>query len=382
MLPACVLGAVVFALSGCGSTTIDLNKYMTIEAEGYDSTGRLTYTFDEEAFEKDYAGKIKANVKSSDGGAAEDIAIELAFGEEVVDVLLDNCVYYTLDKSSNLSNGDVVTLTWDCEDEDAKKYFNVQLKYSDIQYTVKGLTEVGTFDPFAYVDITFSGASPDGVADISQNYDKTEMQYISLSADRSSGLSNGDKVTVTANLQGNVDSFVNQFGAIPSPLSKEFTVEGLPAYAASLSEIDAGTLDAMKQQAEDVYKATWYNLEGSMDDLKGLTYVGNYFLSKKEGARGDANYIYLIYKVDIEFRGERYSIYHFIKFGNILVNGDGSCTVDLNNCETATHRYDIREDNSFFPVAYYYGYGTLDELYGDCVLSQIDAYTYENNVTE
>ena len=381
VLLACMLGIVVFALSGCGSTTIDLNKYVTIEAEGYDSMGTVKCTFDGEAFEKDYDGKIKANVKSSDGGTAAEIALELGLGEEVVDVFLDYCVYYQLDKRSELSNGDVVNLKWDCEDEDAKKYFNVQLKYSDIPYTVKGLTEVGTFDPFEYVSVEFSGASPTGTAAISQNYDKAEMQYISISADKSSGLSNGDKVTVTASVQGSVNNFVEQFGVIPSPLSKEFTVEGLPAYVTSSSEIDESTLNAMKQQAEDVYTANWYNLEGSMDGLKELTYVGNYFLSKKDGARGDENLIYLIYKVGAEFEGEIYPLYHFIKFSNIMVSGDGSCTVDLNNHETATHRYNIDPPEGYISV-YYYGYETLDELYGDCVLSQIDSYTFENNVAE
>ena len=379
MLLACVLGVVVFALSGCGSTTIDLNKYVTVEAEGYDSMGTLTCTFDYDAFEKDYDGKIKANVKSNDGGTGAMIALELGFGGEVTDALLGYCVDYQPDKRSELSNGDVVNIKWDCEDEDAKKYFNVQLKYSDIKYTVKGLTEVGTFDPFEYVSVEFSGASPNGTAAISQNYDKTEMQYISFSADKNSMLSNGDKVTVTAKVQGSVDNFVKQFGAIPNPLSKEFTVEGLPAYVASSSEIDEGTLNAMKQQAEDVFTATWFKLEGSMDGLKGLTYVGNYFLSKKDGARGDENCIYLVYKVDAEFEGSTYPYYHFTKFSNIMANGEGSCIVDLNSYETATHRYTLPPIEGYIAV-YYYGYETLDELHGDCVLSQIDAYTFENNV--
>ena len=381
VLLACMLGIVVFALSGCGSTTIDLNKYVTIEAEGYESMGTLRYTFDHEAFEKDYDGKIKADVKSSDGGTAAMIALELGLGEEVADVFLNYCVGYQLDKRSELSNGDVVNFKWNCEDDDAEKYFNVQLKYSDIQYTVKGLTEVGTFDPFEYVSVEFSGASPSGTAAITQNYDKTEMQYISISADKNSGLSNGDKVTVTASVQGSVDNFVEQFGSIPSPLSKEFTVEGLPAYATSSSEIDVSTLNAMRQQAEDVYTANWIKNEGSMDGLKGLTYVGNYFLCKKDGARGDENCIYLVYRVDAEFEGEIYPHYHFIKFSNIMVSGDGSCTVDLNNHETATHRYNIDPPEGYISV-YYYGYETLDELYGDCVLSQIDSYTFENNVAE
>lgn len=385
VLLACMLGIVVFALSGCGSTTIDLNKYVTIEAEGYDSMGTLRYTFDHKAFEKDYDGKIVANVKSSDGGTAAEMALELGFGEEVVDVFLNYCVGYRLDKRSELSNGDVVNFTWNCKDEDAKKYFNVQLKYSDIQYTVKGLTEVATFDPFEYVSVELSGASPNGTVTISQNYDTTEMQYISISADKSSGLSNGDKVTVTASVQGNIDDFVEQFGSIPSPLSKEFTVEGLPAYAKSSSEIDESTLNAMKQQEEDFFAAVYESPLDETDILNGLTYMGNYFLSKKEGMRGEENCIYLVYKVDAGFEGYSYTYYDFIKFSNIMISGDGSCIVDVSDYETSTNRYyfDPPGHSSYMKYNYYYaGYETLDEMYEDCVLSQMDTYIFENNVTE
>lgn len=381
VLLACALGTVSFALSGCGSTTIDLNKYVTIEAEGYNSMGTLNCTFDSEAFEKDYDGKIKANVKSSDGGTAAEIAMELAFGAEVVEALYDNCVDYQIDKYSQLNNGDVVNLKWNCEDADAEKYFNVKLKYSDIKYTVKGLTEAGTFNPFEYVSLKFSGISPEGTAAVSPNYDKPEMQYISFSADKNSKLANGDKVTVTAKVQGSVDSFAKQFGTIPSPLSKEFTVEGLPSYAASSSNIDESTLNAMKQQAEDAYKARWFKEDGNMDGLKGLTYVGNYFLHKKDDARTDViNRIYLVYKVDAEYEGKAYPHYDCTEFKNITVNADGSCSVDLSKYTATGHIYHIDPNGGFFP--YFHGCQTLDEMYGDCVMSQIDTYTFENNVKE
>lgn len=391
------MGVVVFALSGCGSTTIDLNKYVTIEAEGYDSMGTLNCTFDYEAFEKDYDGKIKANVKSNDGGTAADIALELAFGEEVVDVLLDYCMNYQLDRRSELSNGDVVNLKWDCEDEDARKYFNVQLKYSDIQYTVKGLTEVGTFDPFEYVAIEFSGTSPDGTAVISENHDKTEMQYISVSADRSSGLSNGDKVTVTAGIQGSVDSFVEQFSTIPQPLEKEFIVEGLPAYVSSVAEISAENLDAMKQTAEDAYKDLVDNRSNGWliywgrdlrDELVSFTYLGNYFLARKDtGAWGAQNSLYLVYKADVVLynpddkgaSGIPGSYYYFVKFDDLTLNGDGTLSVDLDNYQTPSR-------SCYLPSGYWIdtefdGYNSLDDLYADCVQSVQDYYTFESNVS-
>ena len=164
--------------------------------------------------------------------------------------------------------------------------------------------------------------------------------------------------------------------------SDDLTSEELEThYATSLSEIGGDTLNAMKQQAEDVYTAKWYKLEGSMDGLEGLTYVGNYFLSKKDGALGDENCIYLVYRVDAEFEGEIYPHYHFIQFSNIMVRGDGSCTVNLNNHKTATHKYNIDPPKGYIEV-YYYGYETLDEMYEDCILPQIETYTFEDNVTE
>jgi hypothetical protein len=42
-------------------------------------------------------------------------------GISPAELLLDSCVEYELDKSKALSNGDTVTLKWDCEDDLAKK---------------------------------------------------------------------------------------------------------------------------------------------------------------------------------------------------------------------------------------------------------------------
>ena len=44
------MAAVMYALTACGTTTIDLNKYIEIESAGYDSYGTVKYEFDDEAF--------------------------------------------------------------------------------------------------------------------------------------------------------------------------------------------------------------------------------------------------------------------------------------------------------------------------------------------
>lgn len=375
VLLLCVLGIVVFTLSGCGSTTIDLNKYVTVEAEGYDSMGTLNCTFDYEAFEKDYDGKIKANVKSSDGGTAADIALELGFGEEVVDVFLDYCVGYRPDKSSELSNGDVVNLQWDCEDEDAKKYFNVKLNYSDIQYTVKGLTEVGTFDPFEYVNVEFSGSSPNGPVNIMPNYDQPELQYVSFTADKNSGLKVGDSVEVSASISGSIDSFVERFGCVLGKTKEIYTVDALPRYIANIEDVPEEWYNKMDKQLQDCFNAHVASSWGS-EERAGIELVGNYLCTMKDGMTGSPNnYLYYVYQVNYSNDEiSDYTYYWYGYFNDIMILADGTCTVNLSDYTVSEERISL-SDRYFVQ-----GYADLDSFFNQHIVSKIDKYEYETTI--
>jgi len=50
----------------------------------------------------------------------------------------------------------------------AKENFNVKLKYSDIKHKVSELKEVDKFNPFDYVEVSFSGISPNVKVTITQ----------------------------------------------------------------------------------------------------------------------------------------------------------------------------------------------------------------------
>ena len=373
-----ILGATVFGLTGCGGTTVNLNEYMTVEVSGYNTMGEAVVSFDYDAFEEDFGEKIEAKIDKQ-GGDAGLMSLELQFGEEPYKVMLRYCADYEVDKISQLSNGDVVKIVWDCEDENAKEFFNCTLNYSNIDYKVEGLEELPYFNPFDFATVEFTGIAPNGSVAITPDLNKKEIQYLSFYADINSGLSNGDTVVVTANIQGGVDSFAQQFSSIPSPLTMEYQVSGLPSYVASVAELDETTLNALKQQAEDVYKARWIQLEGNMDGLQELKYIGNYFLCKKEGMTWtDENQIYMVYKVDCSWDGVNYPHYVYVKFTNISVDEAGNGIVDMSECELVENTWEPTGEWSF----YYYGYGTLDDLYNDCVVSQIDRFTCENNIAE
>lgn len=391
MLLVCVMGVMVFALSGCGSTTIDLNKYVTIEVEGYDSMGTLNCTFDSEAFEKDYNGKIKANVKSNDGGTAAEIALELGFGAEVVDVFLDYCVNYQLDKRSELSNGDVVNLKWNCEDEDAKKYFNVKLKYSDIKYTVKGLTEVGTFNPFDYVSVSFSGISPNGSMTITPNYDQPEIQYVSFFADKNSGLKVGDSVEVSASISGSVDSFVERFGCVLGKTEETYTVDALSRYIANIEDVPEEMYNKMNKQLQDCFNA---HVASSFDPEESASitkFIGNYLCTLKDGMTGKPNnYLYYVYQISYsnsETEISDYSYYWYGYFNDIMILADGTCTVDLSDYTVSEYssswwegtkgEYVTVPPDGAYIVA---GFADLDSFFNQHIVSKIEKYEYTQTI--
>lgn len=383
-----MIAVAMFALTGCGKTTVNLNKYITIECEGYDSLGTASFTFDYEAFKKDYSGKIKLSSKDSN----EMKMLVLLSGESSEELLLDMCVSQSLDQARNLSNGDTITLKWDCEDEMASEYFNCKLNYSDITYTVSGLKEAGKFNPFDYVEVSFSNTEPYISATITPNYDQQEMQYIKFTADKADHLSNGDTITVTASISGSVDTFVENYGVVISETERTYTVEGLPHYVTDVAEIPADIMDAMSAKGEEVFRAYVASIWSKPENLISVTYIGNYFLSSKPIEAGGwardkmfwtENYLYLIYKItatnpDPE---ETIEFYYYINYADIEIQPDGTCSVDINAY--------VAPDTGWFATETfkvgnytYVGYANLETLKQNKVTERINDYEYTSSVQE
>ena len=137
--------------------------------------------------------------------------------------MLEMCVDETLSKTEGLSNRDKITLHWECNDSLAEDGFNAKLKYSDIEYTVSGLDEIAKEDLFDYIDVKIEGISPHGTVSVGwKNPNSTMWWDVDLEADQTSGLKNGDIVTVRANLK-NPDAFMKTFGFMQTLLQTGWT---------------------------------------------------------------------------------------------------------------------------------------------------------------
>ncbi|MCD8224439.1 MAG: hypothetical protein LUC99_06285 [Clostridiales bacterium] len=374
LLAVFVIAGGMLALTGCGSTKVDLNKYVSIEAKGYDTIGEATYSFDYEAFNDDYGKKIKNKSKDNSAG--------LLSGRTSAELLIDYCVAKNLTPSKGLSNGDTVTLVWDCKDDLAEEYFDCKLNYSDIDYTVSGLKEVETFDPFDYVDVTFSGTAPDGVVAIAPDYEeKNAMQYVKFSADKSSNLENGDTVMVTASIQGSSEDFIKKYGAVLGKTKNSYTVDGLAEYIHDISEVPSDIYEKMDKQLRDDLMsdfAGWKN-----EDLKNMELLGNYVLSLKDGKKSSENnrviFVYNVTAENDQSNGE-FNYYWYGYFCDVVLLPDETCETDLSYYKTPGSADIIKfEGQSSYK---YYGFKDIKSLYENCVVSNIDDYEYTSTVQE
>ena len=382
--------------------TIDVSKYMTLSADGYNTVGKLNIDFDTDKLEKDYGKQIATRFKKQMKNLKDDtfglssLTASLYDGYEA-DLFAETCATGSADKTKNLSNGDVVTYTWDDNSDEAEEAFGVKVKYTDITYTVSGLASVNTFDAFDGVDVEFSGISPDGRATVNSLPTAAEAQGLYYTLNENSGLSNGDTVTLT--VHSNRDDFsdcIDKYGAMPQATEKTFTVEGLNEYVTSADTLSDSVLVSLQNQAEDVFKSYAAQRFSNGQTFKGMTYLGNYILTpKNKDSWGDKDRIVLAYQVTVhhDYTSELNTTYDaddsffwYITFNNVSKDADGNIASGLNDYDTPTtfvkidsgvQKYSFSSSTETWE---YYGYASLDSLYNAAVNQYVENYNHQDNV--
>lgn len=401
-----IAAAAVIAAGGWAfanrTPTIDVSKYMTLSADGYNTVGKLNISFDTEKLEKDYGKQITTRFKKQMKNLKDDtyglssLTASLYDGYEA-DLFAETCATGSADKTKNLSNGDVVTYTWDDNSDEAEEAFGVKVKYTDITYTVSGLASVNTFDAFDGVDVEFSGISPDGRATVNSLPTAAEAQGLYYTLDENSGLSNGDTVTLT--VHSNRDDFsdcIDKYGAMPQATEKTFTVEGLNEYVTSADTLSDSVLVSLQNQAEDVFKSYAAQRFSNGQTFKGMTYLGNYILTpKNKDSWGDKDRIVLAYQVTVhhDYTSELNTTYDaddsffwYITFNNVSKDANDNIASGLNDYDTPTtfvkidsgvQKYSFSSSTETWE---YYGYASLDSLYNAAVNQYVENYNHQDNV--
>ncbi|MBP1532763.1 MAG: hypothetical protein IK999_01355 [Ruminococcus sp.] len=289
-------------------------------------------------------------------------------------VILDN-------ETATLSNGDKVTLKFSDDDNIVKENclqdgYNITTFTKEI--TVSGLEHLKDVDLFDYLEVTFSGTSPNGTATIKQK-DNSPVQYIEYTASKTDGLSNGDTVKLT--LSGNYE----ESGVKPAVTEKEYTVEKLPYYIKELSQIPEDTMEKMKANDKDIFEAYVASNWDIPESFKKMTFLGNYFIKPKDGIDFSwsddhwENKVYFVYKINWENDKGKGVYYWLSGYYDMIILEDGTCSFDLSQTNISY------PNNNYYEIddhGYVYGYPDLDTAFSKIITTKIDKYTYENTVKE
>ncbi len=351
---------------------INLNKYTDVSYSGYDGYGEAIVTIRYDDIDADYANKVKVT---------EDETTQLWFGDMSVGTALSYLASATVDIDSGLSNGDVVTVSYDTYEDDIRNMLDCTIEYETGTYTVEGLEEIQTINVFEGMDIDFTGTAPYVKAKIKAagQFNDSYNSIYSWTVEPDSNLDNGDTVTLSLDIKDE-EAFAQKFHGMPEEMSKTYTVAGMDSYITDISQLSEEDMETLKGEAKDQIDAecAQSTFRYSVRNLLGVE-VGALVDSVEFGSDYTLNNIYFLHEKGTEaakYTGVPVFIYSFsaevfqygdkallksgeiyisVAFTDLILEGDG----DLVGVNTNT----IKE------------YSSLDEAYKDWVTANKDNYT-------
>lgn len=221
-----------------GPEVINMKDYFKMNFSGYDGFGNAELVFDAEGFAEDYQDKLEVEEENDLEVDNENLLIYLA--DEMVKSA-------SFEGNGELTNGDVVQVTWEIPEEEIEAVTNVDLKLEPAEYEVEGLLPVTMFDPFEDFSITFEGVEPQGqVTSLEKPEVASNFEYI---VEPGSGLKNGDEVEVSIDF---TRSMLEETGMYPEEFTNTYVVEGLARAPEGVDSFTEDQLSSIDEEALDI----------------------------------------------------------------------------------------------------------------------------------
>ncbi len=317
----CALVAVLFTvlyvfLNDASKTTIDLKDVTHITLTGFDGEGVLTATVD---------------VDEKYGAFYETVSVDFS-------------------KSSGLTNGDEVTISFNY-DKNAAKTYNLKVKAGDMHYTVSGLvaaTPVSENDLFEGLDINFEGIAPLATASLDASNTKFKDVVTYQIIDEKEYYDAGETIRVRAVFDAADLEKLDYKATVDSEeCIKEYIVEDVDRYITDTDQITDEMMASLKKEALTLFTdANEYGMRIFCDaglmpvyvnkkttfKWSSPNYISSYLNVLREESYGKTgthvNDIKLCYESVIsQADGKACKAEVIVRFQDIIIRKDG--TVDL-----------------------------------------------------
>ena len=260
------------------ANTIKLTDYVIVdEISGINGYATVEYSFEWDALYADVFGEAPTDEDSFEG-----FAQALQYEEKCS--ALRECIGIKIEGNSAFSNGDTAEIVVEVDLSEVEIKIGKKIKGGVVKEKISGLEDGKTIDLFdnEYVSFSVEGVNGFGVASVEKKFDNAWQYGITYKIEKSEGLSNGDKVKVTATFdESSYSSYVVEMAeegyALPNGGTKEFDVTGLLELAQA-NHIEDSFIEKAKVAALEY-------MEQEMDDFDSLTdveVVCVYFNDKKD----------------------------------------------------------------------------------------------------
>ena len=394
---ACIGALFLIGITALGAynnrpVKIPLDKFYQVEFTGEDGLGEGKLIFQKEDFEKNYLGKIKRKGRySKRSRGIFGMMTNLFLKEAEKEIILSEVEYAVmqlpeLSEESQLENGEHVSLS--CKEDLSwiEKSYNVKLLWEDKDLVVKGLYERTAVNPFDFLDIQFTGNSPQIRVELSLKDAPAWMELSDVNISKREGLASGDKIKITfyQELMRKVEKEHIYF----LETEKEYEVPKANAYWTSGKDIPGDTLRLLQEAFMDSLRKEM--IGGTAEeyiDLSGISvqYLGNYFLSRKEDAPVlGHNRLFLLFEIHAPLKlkdGSLQNIQYFngIEYQDLLMDQDGKALVKpedgIGMGTVHPIAFPLGEDDSL----YLYGYKDYAEFYKQEIFPLLTDYRGEDN---
>ena len=299
--------------------SIDLSEYLQVEVSGFDGYGKVHGTFDQDALRTelstqmaDQAGKI-----GSKGPAEEDVSAD-------VEAVIEN-IGIDISSYDHLSNGDTLQLEISLQEE-AQEILDRYYVLLDTEkllepIPVEGLKEIISYDPFEDLEISFDGAEPYGEAYVSYYGDYSDVLYAEASP--SSGLKNGDPVTITVEAWCDGEELKESYGIELTRTQETAWVSGLKYYPDSMEDISDSGIEQIMETARDIAVSNISSEYTSGEQMAGLTSLGQILAASATDNAQIHNHLFCLFRVSYANNsGDSRSYIYFVGFKNVMTDPD------------------------------------------------------------
>ena len=203
-----------------------LARYTIVGIEGFDTRATATVMVDEVGLYKALAGK-------------ESTETEWKKYEKFVD-----SVECSLDKFDKLSNGDELVITVSYDEEIARE-LGIKVDVTEREYKVSGLRTGTELDLFADIKIITGGISPYIYVTCINETENEYLAGLEYSIDETSGLSIGDEITITCNID---KDRATSLGYYYDESEKQYVISTADKYIDSIEEIDMNLINGLSEE--------------------------------------------------------------------------------------------------------------------------------------